>query len=342
MAGFSSSSTNPAWIWYETDDIYNNYGNNFSFLAERSTEARSRAIGGHPVGDTNSTQPSGSIEFGTSYNADSVFLDDYYRRHKDKDHDADPSTAFSNMSINESPSYSSPQPHSERHTPSSLGWDDQTRVAEYYNLNLGKSPKEHHLVLKSGNLLPPDNYYMPTIVYLDTDVRQHTDKRHHPCMYPGRSCWKYDKQRVFTRAADLERHYNVVHTLGEEIKCDYPRCSRHTDAFTRKDHCRDHYKEYHKEDIGGPNRHIKMDKERWQAKREQWEEERQISADWWRCPKCLGRVQIATDGWYCTPCKRDCEEHRKTARLELEKREEKSNNEVEPEVQSFTPKFWLC
>ncbi|EHK98473.1 hypothetical protein M7I_5718 [Glarea lozoyensis 74030] len=170
---------------------------------------------------------------------------------------------------------------------------------EFYDLVLEKSPKAHYLVLKthSGDPPKPDIFYMPHIVYLENDGQVLSDKKHHPCLYPGRGCWKDHNRRSFARAADLERHYNVVHHASvEEIKCDYPRCARHTDAFTRKDHCRDHYKEFHKEDIGsykGAKNNI--DKAQWQAKQQQWADERQIKPEWWRCPRCLDRIYVATE-----------------------------------------------
>jgi hypothetical protein len=60
------------------------------------------------------------------------------------------------------------------------------------------------------------------------------------------------KQTIFSRPADLERHYKNVHAPQDEkdrFPCGYPKCKRATSTFTRKDHYRDHLRDSHKEDI---------------------------------------------------------------------------------------------
>lgn len=125
---------------------------------------------------------------------------------------------------------------------------------------------------------------------------------------------------AFSRSADLQRHYIVLHhgSPSSKIPCDYSRCSRRSDPFSRKDHLRDHYKEYHKEDLGEP-KGFKSAKERgrWEEKQREWDAERKIDLDWWRCPKCLDRVEIKKNGWNCTTCKRDCDTRRKEIREKL-------------------------
>src|SRR4051812_31455222 len=67
------------------------------------------------------------------------------------------------------------------------------------------------------------------------------------CQFPG-SC-----ERSFGRPADLDRHYENLHVPLEERKrfeCDYRRCTSKTHPFGRKDHYRDHLRDYHKEDLG--------------------------------------------------------------------------------------------
>ena len=72
--------------------------------------------------------------------------------------------------------------------------------------------------------------------------------------------------------------------------------------FTRKDHFRDHLRDYHKEDIGAAKGERFLEKTAWLASQKAWVEERKIEASWWRCPKCLCRVQIAKYGYECCRC----------------------------------------
>jgi hypothetical protein len=72
--------------------------------------------------------------------------------------------------------------------------------------------------------------------------------------------------------------------------------------FTRKDHFRDHLRDYHKEDIGGPKGERFLEEKAWLASQKAWVEERKIEASWWRCPKCLCRVQIVKYGYECYEC----------------------------------------
>ena len=338
MAGLPLYSRNNGWY----GDVVMNDGNDFSFLAEQPPPR------GHPM-EVSSSNGSASSARSTSTTATTAsYMSSYANQHSPihEPYNVSPSKAFGNLSLDNSTYYNS-YPGLESHTydqplhntPSSLGWNEQTRVAEFYDLVLEKSPKEHYLVLKTHLGEPPkpdNNFFMPPIVYLDHNVlvllvfrstRKLTvsryglqsDKKHHPCLYPGRGCWKDNQPRVFSRAADLERHYNIVHhASADKIKCDYPRCARHTDSFTRKDHCRDHYKEFHKEDMGtfkSPKTNV--DKTTLQKKELQWKNERVITPDWWRCPKCLDRIYVESEGWQCKTCKRECEPHRIQARMNL-------------------------
>ena len=57
---------------------------------------------------------------------------------------------------------------------------------------------------------------------------------------------------AFKRLADLQRHYAQVHSgamVKESYVCDYPRCSRRREPFGRRDHFRDHLRDFHCEDI---------------------------------------------------------------------------------------------
>jgi hypothetical protein len=125
---------------------------------------------------------------------------------------------------------------------------------------------------------------------------------------------------VFSRPADLERHYKNVHASSPEkvsFPCDYSKCERALIPFTRKDHYRDHLRDFHMEDIGSAKGEKKMDRKKWLAAQKIWVAERKISAKHWRCAKCLIKHYIAYDGWECEPCKTTCEQDRINARQKL-------------------------
>ena len=139
-----------------------------------------------------------------------------------------------------------------------------------------------------------------------------------PCLYP----WGCSgKQTIFSRPADLERHYKNVHAPPDEkdcFPCDYSKCERATSAFTRKDHYRDHLRDFHKEDIGSAKGEKKMDRKQWLTAQKIWLAERKISSKYWRCAKCLVKHSI-TYGWDCERCKTTCEQERQDARMKLAK-----------------------
>ena len=134
----------------------------------------------------------------------------------------------------------------------------------------------------------------------------------YPCQFPG--C---QPKKPFNRPADLERHYRNVHASADQrecYECDYPKCDRATEPFTRKDHYRDHLRDYHKEDLGHAKRAKKEDGQKWKRAQENWVAERNISANWWRCAKCLSRVRVDHNGWECRQCNGACEQERITRR----------------------------
>ncbi|EEU49011.1 uncharacterized protein NECHADRAFT_75747 [Fusarium vanettenii 77-13-4] len=121
------------------------------------------------------------------------------------------------------------------------------------------------------------------------------------CLYPGCNV------KPFKRSADLQRHYRNAHnpdSTKEAYHCDYPRCTRSNEPFSRRDHFRDHLREYHREDI--QKRGIVVNKE--------WLEDRYYSDKWWRCPRCLVRVYTSKDEFECPQCKGSCEPKRKEKR----------------------------
>ena len=142
-----------------------------------------------------------------------------------------------------------------------------------------------------------------------TPYKKRTNEYH--CEFPSTSC---SERAPFKRPADLERHYQNIHVSAEakdRFPCDYTRCPRHSNPFTRKDYLRNHLKEYHKEDLGRAQGHRTLTKKAWATLQNNWLDERQINAKWWRCSKCLSRIQIATDGFDCVSCKSTCEEDRR-------------------------------
>jgi hypothetical protein len=121
------------------------------------------------------------------------------------------------------------------------------------------------------------------------------------CLYPG--C----EATPFKRPADLARHLDVCHTpetTRETFPCDYTKCSRNKKPFTRRDHYREHLREYHNEDI--EKRNCKVDDE--------WFENRNTTKSWWRCQRCLERTSVKTYGFECPKCKNSCPKARQQAR----------------------------
>lgn len=144
-----------------------------------------------------------------------------------------------------------------------------------------------------------------------TSLSRNIQKGLYPCQFPG--CQTMKPAKPFNRPADLERHYRNVHASAdqkERFECDYPKCDRASDPFTRKDHYRDHLRDYHKEDLGHAKRAKNEDRKRWERAQEDWLAERNISPNWWRCVKCLTRARVDVDGWECNKCNGACEPER--------------------------------
>jgi hypothetical protein len=78
--------------------------------------------------------------------------------------------------------------------------------------------------------------------------------------------------------------------------CDHQKCAYET---RRKDHYREHLEAYHKEDLP---RSSKQYSSKWWA-------ERKISENWWRCQRCLKRVDKG-DEWRCPNCSTCCNKDR--------------------------------
>lgn len=205
-------------------------------------------------------------------------------------------------------------PQNVRHTPSSLGWTDATHTGSY-NCRAGTRGQEPYLELIPQIAQTPATPFRvyfdpPRYVRTRSIATQLTPSDRHPsdgvfqCQYPGcdRRLWN-----SFKRQSDLDRHFRSVHVTEPEhtFHCDYPRCTagRNLLPFTRKDHYREHLRDYHKEDTGGFKGIGK-------GASIQWFKERIIKHDRWRCTSCLVMIFPQQDGWECITCKKPCETDR--------------------------------
>jgi hypothetical protein len=151
-------------------------------------------------------------------------------------------------------------------------------------------------------------------------------------MFPGPCPFK---QNIYSRPADLERHYKNCHapTEKDSFPCDYLKCPRSQDPFTRKDHFRDHLRDFHKEDIGaakvGAKARNHKNGQEYAKLQEVWLKERVIPHWWWRCARCLVRVDVRTQGWECSSCKSPCEEERMRRRNLRAAKEEQAGFEAD-------------
>lgn len=146
--------------------------------------------------------------------------------------------------------------------------------------------------------------------------RSQGEKRH-PCRVPG--C----NSGPFTRHYGLERHFRTIHHRDAEPKyyCDYPKCPRAKEPFWKIHGCREHYRGYHCEDLikrfkAKPdrftieNKNSKLTQRKPQNVEEFLATRRHIHVNWWRCTKCIQRVQVNNDGYMCPRCKVSCENER--------------------------------
>ena len=123
---------------------------------------------------------------------------------------------------------------------------------------------------------------------------------------------------------DLDRHTRQVHSADNKeekgrFHCDHGRCT--SKPLGREDHCRDHYRDYHKEDL--VKRGLNPERVA------EWLRARPgVDLRWWRCDKCLKRVIVETNGWECPECNRPCEIERKEYRIaKMEKSKQKGRND---------------
>jgi hypothetical protein len=93
--------------------------------------------------------------------------------------------------------------------------------------------------------------------------------------------------------------------MRDLFPCDYGQCVRGaSEPFTRKDHYRDHLRDFHKEPIGcAKGEKTAKDRNKWPVAQKTWLDERRYNSKWWRCAKCLVRVNISESGYECRACK---------------------------------------
>jgi hypothetical protein len=115
----------------------------------------------------------------------------------------------------------------------------------------------------------------------------------------------------------------------ECYKCDYRKCGRSEDPFTRKDHYRGHLRDYHKEDLGRTKASASekgMSSDKQLDLQKQWLDERFINPKWWRCMRCLARIDVEASGWDCFSCALPCESDRKERREKVHERDVVGDN----------------
>ncbi|KAG4440510.1 hypothetical protein IFR05_003980, partial [Cadophora sp. M221] len=224
------------------------------------------------------------------------------------------------LSSNSQNTYVNDQP-GEKHTPESLGWEPNTELVKKYKLILEKD-NWHLQILEMSDI----SSNTPERVCLE--IPASTQKGSTQCPWPG-VCNRNGE--AFTRPADCERHLRHIHGPPEgrgKFLCSYDPClnGRHLEAFTRKDHYRDHLRDFHQEDIGAAKgeKAAKTDEEKhdWAREQRKWLRSRKISANHWRCAKCLAKKWVAKHGWVCAGCNQQCEQDRIDARSKLSLKED--------------------
>ncbi|KAI1105104.1 hypothetical protein F4804DRAFT_153195 [Jackrogersella minutella] len=174
---------------------------------------------------------------------------------------------------------------------------------QFYDFDTGDSGQGPHWRLKPE--YTPTTHY-PAIIPVEPspDVPRSANDAsgRHVCLEP--KC----NASPFKRKADLQRHYLHRHRDASQKKpfpCDWKKCQRAKEPFYRLDHCREHYRDYHLEDMcrRGPNKETN-----------EWWKSRKVDPKWWRCPKCLSRISIDNKGFDCAKCKTTCEPERRKLR----------------------------
>lgn len=109
-------------------------------------------------------------------------------------------------------------------------------------------------------------------------------------------------EKSFKRPVDLKRHADIHKPQSHRqlYPCDYRVCQWDDKSF-RKDHLRDHLRDFHHEDLLKPRSKRKESDE--------WWAESKMEPDWWRCSRCLQRSRTI-ETWNCEHCEWSCEPDR--------------------------------
>ncbi|KAK0101757.1 hypothetical protein ONS95_006910 [Cadophora gregata] len=226
-----------------------------------------------------------------------------------------------------------------RVTPTSLGWSPDSYLVNLYKLVMVWNVDPYLELLNEANVSKDT----PLKVFLDKSE----DGKDYSCPWPV-YCRRQDEP--FTRRADLERHLKNIHgpeEMKRPFRCPYDPCinGRHLpgNAFSRKDHMRDHLRDFHQEDIGAARRErlARTDEERrrWEKEQRRWLASRKISSRWWTCARCLERRYVERDGWNCATCDRACESEREERRLRISNRKGSITGEQVAQASTSTTVF---
>lgn len=123
-----------------------------------------------------------------------------------------------------------------------------------------------------------------------TEQNINSDNKRHLCHCGNR----------FSRASDLKRHQKLHNPTEQKYPCDWPKCKNQY----RLDHLREHYRNYHQEDLPRSVKGVAREEP------EEWLKSRKVHR-WWRCTYCLCRNE---KNWTCELCKKLCETFRQKIR----------------------------
>jgi hypothetical protein len=223
-----------------------------------------------------------------------------------------------------------------------------------YMIDTLLSPILDEAVLDNATATPPTPLYSPDPITPDSDVGfgsllstdDAPDKG--KLVRIARPLWvclaPHCESGPYKSVRDLDRHYKRVHVqrvklVKEEPKdedkdkhcCDYRRCARARDGFTRPERLRNHYRDFHREDLPKKGLSIATKKAAEEAAGEgptgikgkagrsasdlpDWISTKMVAKKWWRCYTCLKRVDIAKSKFLCPGCSAACEPERVKAR----------------------------
>jgi len=101
---------------------------------------------------------------------------------------------------------------------------------------------------------------------------------------------------------------------GLPVVCDHEECGG-ARVFYRHDYLREHLRQYHGEDLPLPPQKDQKG-QKGELGSEEWWGSRIIDFGWWRCNRCMARVEQDLSGWDCPVCRNPCEAERVTVRTE--------------------------